>query len=254
MDANKQAPVAFITGASYGVGAASALALAKAGRRIAISATRVDNLANTISMLKEAGVSPFAVKLDLGSTDSIDGAIASIMREFGDIDVLVNNAAANLRRPAVDISLNEWSRLMAINVTGPFFLTQRVGRRLIERKLPGCIVNITSTHALVGAPERSAYGISKAALSQMTKMLAVEWAPYQIRVNAIAPGRMATDSPSRQTTGNNARYMKEMLDRIPLQRLATAEEVAKAVAFLASAGAASITGQTIVLDGGLTAI
>src|SRR5262249_7061833 len=123
----------------------------------------------------------------------------------------------------------------------------------IAQKQPGCIVNVASAHAIIGAAERSTYGISKAAIVHMTKMLAVEWGEHGIRVNAVAPGRMQTDSPSRAEKGSDPAYIGAMLERIPLHRLATVEEVASAVTWLASSAAASVTGQTIVLDGGLTA-
>jgi NAD(P)-dependent dehydrogenase (short-subunit alcohol dehydrogenase family) len=150
------------------------------------------------------------------------------------------------------VDIHEWNRVIQTNLTGTFFLTQRIGRRLIEKKQPGRIVNITSTHAFVGAAERSTYGISKAALSHMTKMLAVEWAPHQILVNAVAPGRMATNSPTRRATGNDEQYMSAMINRIPLRRLVTAGEVAEAVNFLVGPGGAFMTGHTIMIDGGLT--
>ena len=172
---------------------------------------------------------------------------------FGRIDLLVNNAGTNLRALAVDVTRAQWDDMIGTNLTGTFFLTQQVGRHLIAGGRPGSIVNIASTHALIGAPERSTYGISKAALVQMTRMLAVEWAEHGIRVNAVAPGRLETASPSRAGTGADADYMKAMLQRIPLHRLATVEEVAAAVAYLAGPQAASITGQVLVLDGGLTA-
>ena len=244
--------VAFVTGASYGVGAATALALAKTGFHIVVSATRKENLTNTVATLRSAGTTAFPVALDLLSNDSIESAVDEIERKFGMVDVLVNNAAINLRRAAVDVTIHEWNRVMEANVTGTFFLTQRIGRRLIDQKQPGRIVNITSTHAFVGAAERSTYGISKAALSHMTKMLAIEWAPHQILVNAVAPGRMATNSPTRQATGNDEQYMSAMINRIPLRRLVTADEVAEAVKFLVGPGSAFMTGHTIVLDGGLT--
>jgi NAD(P)-dependent dehydrogenase (short-subunit alcohol dehydrogenase family) len=243
--------VAIVTGASYGVGAACALALARAGFRLAITATSEANLAPVLSKLAGAEVLPLA--LDLRRQDSIEACAAAALQRFGAIDVLVNNAAVNLRRKAVDTGWAEWNDLIAANLTGAFFLTQQVGRHLIARKAPGQIVSIASAHAFVGAAERSAYGISKAGLVQMTRMLAIEWAEHGITVNAVAPGRLMTDSPSRQKTGSDAAYMEAMLKRIPLHRLATAEEVAGAVAFLVSPAARSITGQTIMLDGGLSA-
>ena len=141
--------------------------------------------------------------------------------------------------------------MIATNLTGTFFLSQQFGRHLIAGGRPGSIINIASTHGLVGAAERSTYGISKAAVTHMTRMLAIEWADHGIRVNAVAPGRLDTPSPSRADTDPN--YMQAMLARIPLHRLATVEQVAAAVCYLAGPHAAAITGQTLVLDGGLTA-
>jgi NAD(P)-dependent dehydrogenase (short-subunit alcohol dehydrogenase family) len=245
--------VAFVTGASYGVGAAIALALARDGFKLAVSATRRENLDDIVAALAKVGTPVLPVVLDLRSADSIELSCANVLQHFGAIDVLVNNAAVNLRRKAVDVTIEEWSNVIDTNITGTFFLTQKIGRHMIERVQPGCIINIASTHALVGAPERSTYGISKAALVQMTRMLAIEWAPHHIRVNAIAPGRMETASPSRQAKGTDPSYMREMLRRIPLGRLATVEEVAAAASYLAGPGARSVTGHTLVLDGGLTA-
>jgi NAD(P)-dependent dehydrogenase (short-subunit alcohol dehydrogenase family) len=245
--------VALVTGASYGVGAAIALALARDGFDLVLTATREHNLAATLADVSKRGRQALPIELDLRSQESIETVVAKVLDRFGPIDVLVNNAGVNLRRKAVDVTREEWDDLIATNLTGTFFLTQQIGRHLIARQASGRIITIASVQALVGAPERSAYGISKAALLQMTRMLAIEWADQGITVNAVAPGRLDTPSPSRAGTGSNRAYMDAMLKRIPMHRLATAEEVAGAVAFLAGPAAASITGQTIVIDGGLTA-
>lgn len=244
---------AFITGASYGIGAATALAFARGGFQLALSATHLDHLAETMRAVSELGVPVKPVTLDLRSQASIDDAVPQIIDALGAVDVLVNNAGANLRAPALDVTRDQWNGLIDTNVTGTFFLSQQVAKHQITASRPGCLVNIVSVQGLFGARERSAYGISKAAVVQMTRMLAIEWAEHGIRVNAIAPGRVETDSPSRKATASNPDYMKAMLDRIPLHRFATADEVAAAACYLAGSDAASITGHTLVLDGGFTA-
>jgi NAD(P)-dependent dehydrogenase (short-subunit alcohol dehydrogenase family) len=245
-------PTAFVTGASYGVGSATALALARNGYDVAVSGTRPENVAKTAAELEHLGARAMVVALDLRAQPSIEGAFNDVVAAFGMLDLLVNNAGANLRKLAVDVTAAEWDDVMATNVTGTFLLSQQFGRHLIAQGRPGCIVNVASTHGIVGAAERSTYGISKAAVIHMTRMLAIEWAGHNIRVNAVAPGRLDTASPSR--AGTDPKYMEAMLARIPMHRLATAEEVAAAVCYLASPEAASITGHTVVLDGGLTAM
>ena len=241
---------AFITGASYGVGAATALALALDGYDVAVSATRMENLNDTMKTLQGIGTRVLPLALDLREQVSIERAMDGILAAFGSLDVLVNNAGTNFRKLAVNVTRPQWEDMVAVNTTGTFFMTQQIGRHLIGRKGKGSVINIVSTHGLVGAPERSVYGISKGAVIQMTRMLAVEWAEHGIRVNAVAPGRLQTASPSRQAT---AEYMRAMLERVPLHRLSTADEVAGAVCYLVGPQAGSITGQVIVLDGGLTA-
>jgi NAD(P)-dependent dehydrogenase (short-subunit alcohol dehydrogenase family) len=245
---------ALVTGASYGVGAAAACALARDGFDVAVTATKIENLVDTIKALEPLGVRVVPAELDLRNEASITRTAADVVAALGGLDLLVNNAGVNLRKLAADVSLEEWDTVMAVNVRGTFFLTQHVARHFMAEGKGGSVVNIASTHALVGAAERSTYGISKAALVGMTRVLAVEWAVHGIRVNAIAPGRLETPSPSRAGKGADRDYMEAMLKRIPLGRQATADEVAAAVIYLASPAAASITGQVLVLDGGLTVV
>lgn len=243
--------VALVTGVSYGVGAATALALGRAGYDVVGTATDPQNFREIGDKMHGIGARFLPLLLELRAQESIEDVVSIALQGFRRLDVLVNNAGANLRRNAVDVSREEWHTVMDINVGGTFFLTQRVARHWIEQKQPGCVVNLASAHGLVGAPERTTYGISKAAIIHMTKMLAIEWAPHAIRVNAVAPGRMQTDSPSRAEKGSDPAYMAAVLARIPLHRLATAEEVAAAVCWLASDAAASVTGHTLVMDGGM---
>ena len=245
---------ALVTGASYGVGAATALALARDGFDVAITATKIENLTATMATLEDLGVRVVPAVLGLRDAAGIAPVAGEIIAALGRLDVLVNNAGANLRRDAVDVTPPEWDALMDVNLRGTFFLTQQIGRHLIAAGRGGCIVNIASTYALVGAAERSTYGISKAALVGMTRMLAAEWGKHNIRVNAVAPGRLVTPSPSRAVKGADPAYMEAMLNRIPLHRQADVEEVAAAVAYLVGPAAASMTGQVLVLDGGLTAV
>jgi NAD(P)-dependent dehydrogenase (short-subunit alcohol dehydrogenase family) len=247
-------PCALITGASYGVGAATALAFARAGYDLVVTATDIDNLDATVDQIEPTGARVLAMALDLRAQPRIEEVVARGIEDFGRIDVLVNNAAANLRKAAVDVTPDEFNDVMAINVNGTFFLTQEVGRRMIGTGEGGAIVMVSSAHALIGAAERSTYGISKAAVIQMTRMLAAEWASHDIRVNAVAPGRLETESPSRAGTGSNPASMAAMLDRIPLHRFATVDEVASAILYLAGQSAGSITGQVLVLDGGLIVV
>ena len=250
---NLSKPVALVTGASYGVGAAAALSLAREGFDLAISATRLSNLDATAKALQATGCRITTVELDLCSQSSIEAAIASVLGACGRLDVLVNNAAVNLRKAALDVTPEEWDAVLRANTTGTFFITQAFARQRIKAGQPGCVVNVSSTHGIVGAAERSTYGVSKGAVLQMTRMLAIEWAPHGIRVNAVEPGRLDTASPSRAAKSGDAKYMQAMLDRIPLHRLATAEDVAEAVAYLAGPRGGFVTGHTIVIDGGLTA-
>jgi 2-deoxy-D-gluconate 3-dehydrogenase len=242
---------AFVTGASQGIGAEIAVALARDGFDVAVSSTRVEKLSDVAARIEAAGGRAVAVQLDVRSQQSIDQAMAGVIAGLGHLDLLVNNAGVTLRNPALDITPEEWDVVLDTDLSGAFFMTQRMGRHLIATKRPGLIVSIASTHGMVALEDRLAYGVAKAGVMQMTRMLAYEWAGHRIRLNAIAPGRVNT--PSREQSLAQAEYRQRMIDRVPLKRFAESSEVAAAVCYLASPAAEYITGQTLVMDGGLTA-
>jgi NAD(P)-dependent dehydrogenase (short-subunit alcohol dehydrogenase family) len=242
---------AFVTGATQGLGAALALRFARDGCDVAVSGTSIERLGATVKALEAAGARAVAVPLDLRSQPSTEAAMAAVVKAFGELDVLVNNAGITTRSRAVDTTREEWQAIIDVNLTGTFFMCQQMGRHLIAQQRGGCIVNLSSTHGLVGFAQRSAYGVSKAGISHMTRMLAIEWADHRIRVNAVAPGTVAT--PSRVAFfGAEPKGFSDMIARVPLARLCEMEEVAGAVSYLASPAAEYITGQTLALDGGLT--
>ena len=246
--------IAFVTGASYGIGAACAFALAKDGYDVAVTATRLENLSETSERLGSLGARAFPIALDVRSHGAVRDAIERAAGALGEIDVLVNNAGVTQRKSALDTTPEEWNNIIATNLSGVFFVSQEFGRRSIERRRPGSIVNVSSTFAIIGVAQRAPYGASKAGVSQLTRMLAIEWAEHGIRVNAIAPGRVETGSPHRADTAADPAYVEKLRTDIPLKRFCPVEECAEAVRYLAGPQSAYITGHTIVLDGGLTIV
>jgi 2-deoxy-D-gluconate 3-dehydrogenase len=244
-------PTAFVSGAAVGIGAAVAIALARAGFDLALASRRPEALADTAAQATAAGARTVAVELDVCSRNSVERAINEAVNGLGQLDALVNNAGITHQTAALELTPEEWEAVLTTNVTGTFFMSQQMGRHLVGTQRPGCIINITSTHGLVGIANRAAYGTSKAAVIHMTRMLAIEWAAHGIRVNSVAPGRV--DTPSRMVIARAPGYREMMLSRVPLRRFCTVEEVAAAVCYLASPAASYITGQTLTLDGGLTA-
>ncbi len=239
-----------VTGASQGIGAGIAVAMARAGYDVAVTSTAVGKLATVIAAVKAEGVRALAVELDVRLQASIERAMADAVAGLGAFDVLVNNAGINLQKSLLETTREDWDAVVATNLTGTVFMTQQMGRHLIEATRPGCVINIGSAHGVVGFANRTAYGSTKAALHHMCKVLAVEWAPHNIRVNAVTPGWVVT--PSRAARAVTPEHARLRLERIPLRRPCTIEEVAAAVVYLASPAAAYITGQTMILDGGVT--
>ncbi len=242
---------ALVTGTSAGLGRAIAIALAGEGYDLALTELDTAMLTDTLAHPDIAERKTIPIALDLRSQASIAAAFERATRELGNLDLLVNNAGRALVRPSVDVTWAEWDDVIDTNLKGAFFLSQLFGRACLAAGRPGAIVSMASTHGMIGIPQRAVYGISKAGLIQMTRMLAIEWADKGIRVNAVAPTTVMTKS--RQQMLSDPKVRADMLSRIPTGRFATPEEVAAAVVYLASPGAASVTGHTLMVDGGLTA-
>jgi len=242
--------IALVTGASYGIGAACALALARDNCDVAVADLREDMLAETAAAVEAAGARVLRVALDVTDQGSVEAGFARVVEAFGRVDVLVNNAGVPLSKSALETSREEWERVLAVNLTGAFFVCQQMGRHLVATKRPGCIVNLASTFSFIATPSFAAYSVAKAGVAHMTKMLAIEWAEHNIRVNAIAPG--STETPTRVPVLGDPARRDFFINRIPLRRFGRPDEMAAAVRYLASEEASYITGQTLLLDGGLT--
>jgi glucose 1-dehydrogenase len=243
--------VALVTGASQGLGAAIALRLAREGYDLAVTELAQAPLEDIVSKLTAAGARAVPIALDIRAQPSVESAVAQAVEAYGHVDVLVNNAGVTQRRRAIDVTRDEWHTVIDVNLTGTFFMSQQFARHLFARKAEGAIVSLASTHGVVALAERATYGISKGAIIHMTRMLAYEWAEHGIRVNAVAPGTIET--PSRAAFFDaNPGSRDAMLRRVPAGKFGTEDDVAAAVSYLAGADSAFVTGQTLLIDGGLT--
>jgi 2-deoxy-D-gluconate 3-dehydrogenase len=245
--------IGLVTGASSGLGAECARALAIAGADVALVARRGDRLEELALELRKLGARAVAIAADITLDADLDRAISSTISQLGEIDILVNNAGIAPTGRAEKYPRDVWDAAMALNVTAPMMLTQRVARRLIENKKPGRIINITSILAYLGSAvyRLSAYTASKAALANLTRQLAIEWAVYGINVNAIAPGWIPTEATEAGIAKPGNRERMESLT--PMGRLGKPEEIRGAVIFLASAASSYVTGSVVSVDGGYQA-
>jgi 2-deoxy-D-gluconate 3-dehydrogenase len=252
--ARVEGKVAIVTGTGTGIGQASALALAAAGAKLVLTElpNRTDAAEATASMAREAhGTETLIMPLDVTNLGQIDELVTSAVARFGRIDILVNNAGINIPKMALDVTESDWDRVLDINLKGLFFTTQAVGRVMAEQK-HGKIVSIASQMGVVGYVKRAAYCSSKAGVVNLTRVLAFEWAQYGIRVNAIGPTFVET--PLTRPMFEDAEFRQDVLSRIPLGQLAQPEDIASAVVFLSSAASDMITGHTLLVDGGWTAV
>lgn len=242
--------IALVTGAGDGLGRAIAGDLARHGYDLVVTDLDTGLLKPTVEEASACGALVLPVALDLRRQDSIEAALDAAAA-LGPLDLLVNNAAFTLNRPAIDFGWDEYDVVMDVNLKGTYFLTTGYARRCIAAVRGGAVVMLASTHGLTGLAGRSVYGISKGGIVQMTRMLAIEWAERGVRVNAVAPATVIT--PSRAQMLADPARRAAMLERLPQRRFPTAEEVAAAVRYLGGAEAASVTGQILAVDGGLTA-
>ena len=244
-----QGKVALVTGSSRGIGAAIAIRLANAGADVAITARQLEALVATYQQIEATGQRALAVALEVTNLANIQEAVQTIEAGLGPIDILVNNAGINIPQPATEVTEAQWDQIFDVNLKGVFFCTQAVGRRMIVRNR-GKIINISSAAGLIAAHERAAYCPSKAGLNMLTKVLALEWAPHQITVNAVAPTFVETELAAQTLARPGMRdYWNS---RIPLGRIASLDDVSEAVIYLASPVADFVTGTVLPVDGGLT--
>ena len=247
---------ALVTGAGSGIGQAAARALSAAGARVVVTELpdRLQRAEATANELEADGGEAVAVPLDVRDLGSIAACVEAAARAGGGrLDVLVNNAGINVRQPAFEVTEEAWDLVLDTNLKGLFFTAQAAGRVLRDADPPGgCIVNVSSIMGLIGYFNRAAYCASKAGVVNLSRVLAVEWAPHAIRVNAVCPAFVET--PLTQVLFADAAVKSDILGRTPAGRLATPEEVAAAIVFLASPQARMITGAALTIDGGWTAL
>jgi 2-dehydro-3-deoxy-D-gluconate 5-dehydrogenase len=244
---------ALVTGAGSGLGRAIAVAMAEAGADCALTELpdRMESLEPVCAEIRALGRKAVPLPLRLPDMAGIDAAVQGAAEAFGGIDILVNNAGVNIPRPALEVSEEDWDRVLDTNLKGVFFMAQRAARVMKEMG-GGRIINMASQNGVVGYYRRAAYCSSKAGVVNLTRVLAIEWAPLGITVNAVGPTFIVT--PLTQSTWDDPAMREDLLKRIPLGRVGVPEDVTGAVVFLASPAASLITGHTLLVDGGWTAL
>jgi NAD(P)-dependent dehydrogenase (short-subunit alcohol dehydrogenase family) len=244
--------VALITGGGSGIGKATAKALAERGARIAITELPGRGAAakSVVHELSEQGREAIEIALDVTAVQTIPVVVNHVTRHFGRLDILVNNAGTQLLKPALDIEEEEFDHILSVNLKGAFFCAQAAAAAMADRKV-GSIVNVASQHGVVGNRKRAAYCASKGGLVNLTRALAIEWADYGIRVNAISPTYVVNDN--NQWLIESAEIKEQIGRGVLTGRAVRSEEVAAGICYLASPAAAMITGHNLMVDGGWTA-
>jgi NAD(P)-dependent dehydrogenase (short-subunit alcohol dehydrogenase family) len=237
--------VAFVTGASYGIGEGLSRALAAAGARVAVGARSAEPLH---ALARDIG--GLAVPFDVRSVADIRRAVGDVERELGAIDVLVNNAGLGANHAALDVTEEDWDEMLAVNLRGLFFTCQAAARGMLARG-SGRIVNMSSQASLVGIERHAVYCASKGGVNGLTRVLALEWSPHGVTVNAVAPTFVYT--PGTKERLDDPEFREKVLEHIPLRRVGTIDDVAAAVIYLASPAGGMVTGSVLTVDGGWTA-
>lgn len=242
---------AMITGGSKGLGAAMANALAGAGADVAVMSRHLDESTATAERIEAAtGRRAMAVQMDVADRIQVDEGVARIEEKFGKIDILINNAGINIRSPLADLQDDDWNQVLNTNLNGVMYCARAVGKGMVSRNY-GRIVNVSSTLGHVAIAGRTAYASSKGAVIQFTKVLALEWAPHNITVNALCPGPFLTEI--NIPVVNDKEVYQKFVDAVPLGRFGDPEEIGGAAIFLSSDASSYMTGTTLLIDGGWTA-
>jgi 2-deoxy-D-gluconate 3-dehydrogenase len=242
--------VSVVTGASRGLGRAMAEALAEAGSHLVLAARTVGGLETLAQKIQALGVKAMALPVHVENETDLDELVEHTLREFGRIDVLVNNAGTIARHAAQDFPLRDWDRILAVNLRSVFLLCQKVAR-VMRRQGGGKIINTASLLSEIGVPTIPAYAASKGGIRQLTKALAVEWAQYNINVNAIGPGYFRTEL-TEKLYRDPKRY-QQITGRLAIKRWGKPDDLKGAVVFLASSASNYVTGQVLYVDGGYLA-
>lgn len=239
--------VAIVTGGSRGLGKAMAIGLANAGAHIVIC--DIQDTKETVSIIQQLGRESIGLTVDVTKSPDVEMMVKKTIDKFHTIDILVNNAGIVKSQAAETMTLADWTKVLAVNLTGEFLCAQAVGRQMIKQQ-HGRIINVASIAGILGSEQSAAYSASKAGIILLTKTLAVEWGKYGINVNAICPGIFQTDMTEDYI--KDQKFIQTIKTRVPLGRYAKPEELMGAVIFLASNASSYVTGHALVVDGGWT--
>jgi gluconate 5-dehydrogenase len=241
--------VAIVTGTSRGLGQYFAKALARAGADLVLTSRRRESLTSFEAEIRALGRRAVSLELDVRDQESIERMAAEAEAAFGQIHILVNNAGCNIRKPALDVTWEDWNTILDTNLRGTFFVAQAVGRRMIAKGY-GRIVNIGSVTSVAGYAGLAPYGASRGGVRQLTMSLADDWGRHGVTVNCLAPGWFRTEQ--NKALYENQEWLEYLVDRIPVKRPGQPHDLDGAVVFLASEASRYVTGQTLLVDGGIS--